>query len=66
MQLKVGEKVRVTATNEDLLYIPSYSRIPILDQMSGSVHRIHKDAYEINFHISGIWMIESKFIERYE
>jgi hypothetical protein len=62
-QMKSGDKVKITAKEDDLLYIPEYSRIPILKSKSGEVYKVFKDGCEISFSIAGIWFIKSEFIK---
>lgn len=61
--IKVGDEVRITAKDEDLLYIPSYSRIPILKSKKGIIYKIFKDGYEIRFETAGIWFIKKEYIK---
>jgi hypothetical protein len=62
-QMKAGDIVKITATAEDLKYIPEYSRIPILKQKKGIVRHVYKDAVDISFGIAGIWEIKKEFVE---
>lgn len=61
--MKPGDIVTITANEADLLYVPEYSRIPILKSRSGTVYKVFKDGCEINFSIAGIWFIKSEFIK---
>lgn len=61
--MKIGDEVIITAKEENLLYIPEYSRIPILKSKKGIVYKIFSDGAEINFHLAGIWHIRKEFIK---
>lgn len=61
--MKPGDTIKITATAEDLSYIPEYSRIPILRDKKGEVYKVFKDGCVINFHLAGIWWVGKEFIK---
>jgi len=61
--IKVGDEVKITAKDEELLYIPSFSRIPILKSKKGIVYKVFKDGFEIRFEVAGIWFIKKEFVK---
>jgi hypothetical protein len=61
--MKPEQEVKITAKNDDLLYIPEYSRIPILREKKGILYRKFSDGWEVRFSIAGIWFIKTEFIK---